>query len=540
MSDKEFLYHLHESSRCKMAGGYNEAILHLSRALEINPKSAAANYELAGLYLQLEDVDKAMSLSKKACKLNPLEPWYKILLGEIYKADGRLQNAADVYGELSRLAPENPEYNLERASLFVHMNKYDAALKEYEVIEKKFGFSENISLSKEDIYLALGENEKAMLEIKKLVDYFPNEPRYLGLLAETYMNQRNYKDAWKYYSKMLEVDSTNGYLHLSLSEYYRQLKDYDKSFSEMKLAFASAEIPVDTKVRMLVAMLTYINASGDVKEQIYSLIQILLETHPDDPQSHAFYADFLINDRQYEQARNELRIVLQSEKKQYLIWEQLLILNSQLNDNNSLLEESKQAMEFFPNQPLIYYFEGLALFSLKREEEALQVLNTGIELVFNNAPLKVQFYSLMAEAYQRQKNNQLSDESMDKALELDPQNLLILNNYSYYLSVRKENLIKAEKMSKITIEADPKNATYLDTYAWVLFQMGKYDKALEYIEQALKSGGLSNAVIVEHYGDILFKTGAEEKALATWEKAINLGKGSDLLERKIAEKKWIE
>lgn len=537
---EEFRYHLHEASRAKMSGKTMEAVMHLSKAISLNPSSAAAYYELAGLYMYLNDLKKATFLAERACRLNPAQEWYKVLLAELYKASGRLSDAVKITGDLIAISPGNIEYYYQRAEMYRYLKKYDAALKEFNTIEKLFGFSEQVALSREELWLLKGDENKALAEIQKLVETFPGEPRYLGMLAETYMNRKNLDQAWKYYSQMLAVDSTNGLLRLSLAEYYRLNREYDKSFGEMKKAFASQDVSIDTKVRMLVSMITYINASSELKEQIYSLIQILLEAHPDEPQSHAFYADYLINEREYEQARNELRIVLQTENKQYMIWEQLLILNSQLNDFVSLLEESDKALEYFPNQPMVYYFKGLALFSLKRDSAAVPVLKMGAEMVINNDPLRLQFYNILAESCNRMKDFECSDLNMERALQLDPQNLPLLNNYAYYLSVRKEKLDKAEKMSRITIEVENSNATYLDTYAWVLYQQGKYSKALEYIEDAIKVGGKNNGVIVEHYGDILFKTGNIEQALSQWEKARGLGNTSVALEKKINEKTLIE
>lgn len=540
INTQEFFYCLHEASRLKMSGNTMEAVLNLTKAIEINPLSAAAHYELAGLYMHLGDLEKGLELAKKACKLNPQQEWYKILLAEIYKSNGNFKNAIKVFGELIAMFPENSEYYFQRADIFRYMKKYDKALKEYDAIEKKFGYSELISLDKEELWLLKGDENNALAEIEKLVKMFPNEPRYLGILAETYMNNQNYDEAYKYYSKMMETDSANGLLRLSLSEYYRLTKDFGRSFTEMKLAFASADVSLDTKVRMLSAMMTYVNASPELKEQVYSLIQILLEVHPDDARSHAFYADFLINDRQYEQARSELHIVLQTEKKQYLIWEQLLILDSQLNDYTALLKDSETSLEYFPGQPMVYYFKGLALYMMKRNEESLPVLTQGVEMVVNNKPLELQFYTVMAEAFNRAGQHASSDEYMGKALKLDPQNLMLLNNWAYYLSQRKEKLDKAEKMSLMTIEIESTNSTYLDTYAWILYQQNKLEKATEYIEKAIMWGGNTNAVIVEHYGDIMYKTGNTEKAQEQWEKAKTLGKGSALLEKKIIEKRLIE
>ena len=49
---------------------------------------------------------------------------------------------------------------------------------------------------------------------------------------------------------------------------------------------------------------------------------------------------------------------------------------------------------------------------------------------------------------------------------INPGDIMTLNNYSYYLSLRNEHLDKAEKMISTALSADPNNSTLLDTYAW--------------------------------------------------------------------------
>ncbi len=78
-----------------------------------------------------------------------------------------------------------------------------------------------------------------------------------------------------------------------------------------------------------------------------------------------------------------------------------------------------------------------------------------------------------------------SDKAYDKALAMEPDNAGTLNNYAYYLSVRNEQLEKAERMSKRSLELAPGAATYMDTYAWILFREEKYAEARIWIEKAL-------------------------------------------------------
>ena len=59
------------------------------------------------------------------------------------------------------------------------------------------------------------------------------------------------------------------------------------------------------------------------------------------------------------------------------------------------------------------------------------------------------------------------------------------------------------------------------------------------MEAAIKNNGEDNAVMLEHYGDILFMLNKLEEANQYWEKAKNSGSTSEVLERKIREKKYI-
>jgi tetratricopeptide (TPR) repeat protein len=121
-------------------------------------------------------------------------------------------------------------------------------------------------------------------------------------------------------------------------------------------------------------------------------------------------------------------------------------------------------------------------------------------------------------------------------LKNEPDNLYVINNYSYYLSLREEKLEYAESISKKTILAEPNNSTYLDTYAWILFKLKRYQDALYYIKRAFENGGAESQVIVEHYGDIQFMVGNAEAALELWKLSNEMGNNSESLLKKIKGK----
>ena len=232
--------------------------------------------------------------------------------------------------------------------------------------------------------------------------------------------------------------------------------------------------------------------------------------------------------------------ILTVDKSKYQVWNQLLVCESEMGAFDSLAKHSGEVMELFPEQAAPYYLNGIAYIRLKKYDKAVQPLKEGQQFVFENVPLEVEFCANLAEVYNNLKQYEKSDKEFDKAIELDPNNAPILNNYAYYLSLRKQNLEKAEKMSRRSLDISPNSVNNLDTYGWVLFQEKKYEEAKRYLEKAFDKGGFNRPAIVEHYGDVLFFLNETDKAVENWKKARELGANSDLLNKKIADKKFYE
>ena len=119
-------------------------------------------------------------------------------------------------------------------------------------------------------------------------------------------------------------------------------------------------------------------------------------------------------------------------------------------------------------------------------------------------------------------------------MELIPDNVVVLNNYSYYLSLREKDLEKAERMSKKCIELSPNQSTYQDTYGWVLYKLKRFNEAREWLKKAAE-GDDKSPVITEHYGDVLYQLNLKKEALEYWKKAKNSGGDSELLNKKVRE-----
>ena len=188
-----------------------------------------------------------------------------------------------------------------------------------------------------------------------------------------------------------------------------------------------------------------------------------------------------------------------------------------------MLELSTKAIELYPDQSVIYLFHGIALGQNDHHSEAVKVLKAGSKLVVDNDIQLFQFYSSMGDGYNEIKDYIESDYYFDKALELNPNDSFVLNNYSYYLSVRGEKLTQAEQMSKLSNELQPEQASFQDTYAWILYRLERYEEAKIWLEKAIVSGGGTSGVILEHMGDAMYQLGDVNKAIEYWIQAKKIG-----------------
>lgn len=525
-----------DATRARLAGDVTKAIKLYETCLAKNPKHSASMYELAQLYYNTSDYSTAARYAENASEIEPGNKWYKLLLVEIYGKAGRKKELLATCEKLVEQDPRNLDFLYELANAYLMNDDGNNAIKTYQKIEDLLGVTEEISMQKQRIFLIQNKTDKAAQEMEKLIKEFPDqETRYLSTLAEMYVQSGKQDEALKIYEKILEKDPNNPYIHITLSDFYRQKGEMERSFDELKLGFANPALDVDTKVRVLLAFFSVSEMYNEHKQDIIELAQILVVTHPDDPKSHSLYGDLLLDNKKYAEARDEFRKVIAIDSSRYAVWESLLNAEIQLADYKALENESSRAIELFPLLPVPYLFRGVALLESKNYSEAVSNLNTGAKMVSGNNLLLVQFYTYLGDAYNRMKDFELSDQSYEKALKIDPENSFVLNNYAYYLSLRNVKLDKAEIMSAKSLKLDPTNAANMDTYGWILYKLGKYSEAAEWVQKAIDATAEADPDLLEHLGDIKYKSGDKEKALQLWQNALKVGKGSDFLEQKVKE-----
>lgn len=536
---QQFQYLFIEGIKQRTIGNVEEAIKVFSRCLEIDPSSSTSLYEIANIHLVRGDFQSAMLMLEKAVSMQPKNQYYQILLAKIYQQNKLYEKAAGTFAVLSELTPDNTDYPIFRAEMLNMAGKQEEALAFYNELEKKWGVIEPIALGKQAIFIKQGKKKEAYQEIQDLIGKFQNESKYYGLLADMYLADSVMDKSLENYNKILQLKPDDGFVQFSLSNYYHVAKDYAKAYEHLKAGFENPTLEIETKVQMYMLHLQSADHKLTDNQQL-ELIHILIDKHIDDERPRALLAEYYLGKKLNKEAREQLQLVVEINKGNYAYWERLLYIDNDLLDWKSLSYDSKRAIKYFPEQPILYILDAVAMIQQGNYKDVFSVLDSAETYATNNIQLLSQVYTYRAEAYYKQKDFDKAYSWFDKVVEIDPQNYLALNNYAYYLSLRSIKLDVAERLSNLVIKNNPDNATYLDTYAWVLFKKKDYPLAKFYMESALSNSTEENPVLVEHYGDILFFLNQKDKAVQQWEKSLKMGNKSKVLPEKIKKVTFIE
>ena len=107
----------------------------------------------------------------------------------------------------------------------------------------------DVIIKKEQVYLQANKVNKAILEVERLIKYYPTDLKYKGMLADLYLSKKDDQKANEIYNEILRQDPENGYANIALSEYYRSKKENDLAYSYLKKAIASPDLEIKYKIQ---------------------------------------------------------------------------------------------------------------------------------------------------------------------------------------------------------------------------------------------------------------------------------------------------
>jgi tetratricopeptide (TPR) repeat protein len=115
-----------------------------------------------------------------------------------------------------------------------------------------------------------------------------------------------------------------------------------------------------------------------------------------------------------------------------------------------------------------------------REKEAAATLSALVQRNGKNVPARM----LLAAVREKDGNMSAAMEEYRKILEIQPSNVLVLNNLAYALAERGNQQDEALKYAQRATELAPDAPAVANTMGWILYHKGLYSMALPYLEKA--------------------------------------------------------
>lgn len=549
---RKFDYFFLEAVRLKEKGDLDAAFEMYSHCLQIHPTSAVTLFELAKFYMFLGQQQKGEKALADAVSLAPENYWYKETLAAYYQNKGENEKAISVVEDMATQFPSRLEPLVALVDLYTRTKNYEQVIHSLNRLETLDGKSEQISMEKFRMYLAMDNREQAFLEIENLAKEYPYDMRYLTILGDVYMENGKPDEAYATYQKVLKEEPEYAPALLSMASYYEKQGQDSLYKVQLNSVLLNEKIESNTKMNLMRQLIIRSEQTDKDSTQIIGLFNAMLEQEQENADIAMLAAQYLLSKKMEEESKPVLRKVLELDPENKPAYLQLLSFAINKQDMDEVIAVCTPAVEYMPDALEFYYYLGIGHYQKEQKDEALEVFKKGVRQVTpqSDKAMVSDFYSIMGDLYHLKKMNAEAYAAYDSALVYKDDNIGALNNYAYYLSLEKKDLDKAEEMSYRTVKAEPNNATYLDTYAWILFEKGKYTEARIYIDQAIQHGTDNSSVVVEHCGDIYYHCGETDKALEFWKEAEKLAnetteeedkrdpKELKLLKKKIKNKKY--
>ncbi|MCA6362386.1 MAG: tetratricopeptide repeat protein [Bacteroidetes bacterium] len=175
----------------KLIGNPQKAIMAFREVLELDPANAAANYEMAGIYRDSKQPDRALRYAMRADSLHPENDWYKLRHAQVLSDLGQHEKAMKLMKQLADRHTNKAFWQYEYAAAQVRAGDTKAALNTYDLIEKIEGRSDTLSARRIAAHRVAGNNAAIVAVLEQQITANPGSEQAYVALAGEYTRQEN-------------------------------------------------------------------------------------------------------------------------------------------------------------------------------------------------------------------------------------------------------------------------------------------------------------------------------------------------------------
>ncbi len=508
----------------------------------------------------------------------PDQPFGEYLAGRHALANNQFDVAADNYLKALNLDPDNISLNQYTLSILIIDGRFDDAIR---ISEKLAELDQENDLSKLMLFFdkaksgnyedaLVNADELASTGILNLINPFFRawilagqgeqeevEQIIAGFEEGTSFNFFNYFQSGLIYEYFGENDKAEQYYSMALTErgmtnlraaeaYGRILSRQGKtpqaldvfneyveeapSNEQLKAALAAAQNgeefpPFVTTVNDGFAELFYTVATilmqDNVKRVATNYLQYAVFFKPDFPLAHFLQAQIFESDRYFEGATKQLDRIKSDSPLYFQSNLQRAWLLDEMELSDQALEAFKQLEKEYPGNRNV--LNSIAEFyrTHERYAEAIPAYDKVIATIVEENERDWVLYYTRGIVLDQEKKWSEAERDFKKALELRPEQPMVLNYLAYSWVDQGKNYEEAKAMLERAVELRPNDGYIIDSLGWALFKMGDEQEAVPILERAAQLQ-TQDWAINDHLGDVYWVVGRRNEARFQWRHALSL------------------
>jgi tetratricopeptide (TPR) repeat protein len=175
-----------------------------------------------------------------------------------------------------------------------------------------------------------------------------------------------------------------------------------------------------------------------------------------------------------------------------------------------------------PTDPDAWSALGSLQRSAKKFEDAAKSYDKAIELVGTPDRAHWTLFYFRGISFERSKQWPKAEADFKKALELFPDQPLVLNYLGYSWVDQGINLDEAFKMLRRAVDLKPTDGYIVDSLGWAHFKLGHFAEATQELEKAIELKP-ADPVVNDHLGDAYWRVDRKNEAHFQWNHARDMG-----------------
>ena len=157
----------------------------------------------------------------------------------------------------------------------------------------------------------------------------------------------------------------------------------------------------------------------------------------------------------------------------------------------------------------------------KNYAEAVSYFSRAIALVPKPDQRHWGYFYARGTAYERMKNWPAAEIDLKKALQIAPEQPLILNYLGYSWIDQGRNMKEGVKLIEKAVQLKPDDGYIVDSLGWAHYKQGNFKDAVKYLERAVEIKP-EDPTLNDHLGDAFWQVGREREAKFQWGQALSL------------------